>query len=36
MDTYSVLTLSGRDRIGIVEEVSKKVLACGGNMEGAV
>lgn len=33
MQNYLVLTLSGHDRIGIVEQVSKMVLDYGGNVE---
>lgn len=28
-----VLTLTGHDRVGIVEEVTKQILPCGGNVE---
>ncbi|MBC8184652.1 transcriptional regulator [candidate division KSB1 bacterium] len=33
MQKNLALTLTGRDRIGIVEQVTKLVLYCGGNVE---
>ena len=33
MDTPIILTLTGSDRIGIVEEVTRILLNCGGNVE---